>query len=494
MFKSDDIAHMRHHFDLTNYNTVAKRASEIYVAVKTGRMPPESHGGPWPQSKIDTFYNWIVDGTPRGTWFDRSPTVIRRKPKLRVRKDVRDLTPGEEYRLIQAFMGLMDRDAKNINDPQCYFQLAGIHGVPQSYCVHHQPKYNAWHRAYLYVFENALRSVEGCESVTIPYWDFSDGMPALLEREPFSHYTFPQDVADGDGKVLGKKDESTQRFDNDKIGENYRDVMPHLQKAAGQLEWDHFHGGFAFDHTPFDTFIQAHDKGHDSVGPTMGNQEIASFDPIFYFFHANLDRLYWDWQKSVHATDKNSLLSVIESEASRVVFSDPKLGQILPWTQDYKISVVDTIDSAGSLGVDYDAPASEQFLRMLDTSGSRFLGKTCSKTEVDSKFMVRTDSVNVRVKNVNRMKIPGSFKVHLMRDGVKLGSRAFFQPNNAERCPNCVENPLVHFDFELPIDKVKGGKLSFWVEPSNKEKYGDRIPSDVIGRPTVNVRLLLDQE
>jgi tyrosinase len=51
-----------------------------------------------------------------------------------------------------------------------------------------------------------------------------------------------------------------------------------------------------------DFSIQAHDGGHASVGPTMSEQNVSSYDPVFWFYHANIDRLWLQWQQNVQAT------------------------------------------------------------------------------------------------------------------------------------------------------------------------------------------------
>ena len=99
--------------------------------------------------------------------------------------------------------------------------------------------------------------------------------------------------------------------------------------------------------------------------------------------------------------------------------------------------------------------------------------------------------VNLRVKGVKRLEIPGAFKVHLLKDGEKIATSAFFQPRNPKECPTCVKIEDAHFDFELPLEEIRGGKLGVWVEPVDHEPYGDRFPHKLMGNPTVNVRVLL---
>jgi tyrosinase len=40
------------------------------------------------------------------------------------------------------------------------------------YCPHTQPYFLAWHRGYLYYFEQQLRAVSGNKNLVLPYWDY----------------------------------------------------------------------------------------------------------------------------------------------------------------------------------------------------------------------------------------------------------------------------------------------------------------------------------
>ena len=133
--------------------------------------------------------------------------------------------------------------------------------------------------------------------------------------------------------------------------------------------------------------------------------------------------------------------------------------------------------------MDY-APSSAALVAAVST-------KTQRSVLASQAFSVGSDLVNVRVAGVNRLKIPGSFSVHLQKDGKTIASKALFQPVEVQTCANCVANAMVHFDFELPAAEVLGGKLSIWVEPANKSFVGDRFPQKLMGNPTIEVHLLL---
>ena len=82
--------------------------------------------------------------------------------------------------LVRAFRGIQ---ALPPNNPNSFFVIAGYHGLnfrgpgetnPEwwgGYCWHETVLFPTWHRAYLLRFEDALRSIPGCEDVTLPFWD-----------------------------------------------------------------------------------------------------------------------------------------------------------------------------------------------------------------------------------------------------------------------------------------------------------------------------------
>ena len=110
-------------------------------------------------------------------------------------------------------------------DPHSFFVLGGFHGEPfrgpgastsawwGGYCQHGTVLFPTWHRAYLYSLEEALRSIPGCEQVTLPFWDEcsqesqSNGIPRALTdshwlldgeriKNPLRSFVLPMDIVD----------------------------------------------------------------------------------------------------------------------------------------------------------------------------------------------------------------------------------------------------------------------------------------------------------
>ena len=251
-------------------------------------MPPPETGRAWSAERNQSFVNWINNGFPIGTPTLQQPVY---GPAARVRKDVRDLSADEITALAGAFRDLMGRHP---DDESSYFALAGLHGFPNSYCLHHQDLYNPWHRVYLRHFEDALRTVPGCAGVlTLPYWDVTSAPPDFLFQPPFNSYDVPVDIGSPDlfpGHPTTRQDAATIQQ-----GMTDRDVSGAITQALRSPIWHDFN-----DFVNPGSIVAAHD-GHLAIGGTMPMQEIAAFDPIFWFFHSNWERLWWEWQQIMQA-------------------------------------------------------------------------------------------------------------------------------------------------------------------------------------------------
>src|ERR1700738_3166971 len=179
-FEQVDIDHMAAKgIDLGTYAGVKRHAHPIltHTAPPHADMPPEPERK-WSAARSQTFKNWIFAGYPIGTaTVSSKPSIFARAAVAgRLRKNVAHLGQPEIDTLRTAFNGIM---AKDPSAPNSYYAIASVHGLPQAYCLHHENKYNPWHRVYLKIFEDALRSVPGCEGVTLPYWDIRTPVPAL---------------------------------------------------------------------------------------------------------------------------------------------------------------------------------------------------------------------------------------------------------------------------------------------------------------------------
>ncbi|KAF2760452.1 Di-copper centre-containing protein [Pseudovirgaria hyperparasitica] len=364
---------------------------------------------------------------------------------LRVRRDIRKLEadwrrgveepslegaadlkkPLED--LIRAFKGIQELPP---NHPRSYFRITSYHGEPfrgagrsdarywGGYCNHGNVLFPVWHRAYLLELENALRSIEGCEQVTLPYWNEVDevteknGLPGVFlmrkfpldgteihnplfsykfqarirnniqtkpghsydkdegyetVRYPFSGLVGERDRAattEHNSRMRARGEESTNRALNENVvnwlggsvrnwvDENvYTGVRLKFERCleapnytvfsntTSSSKWneDHFDTSKSSTQRTFDgsettiavSLEDPHNGIHLAIGGfeflgkrnvnaiagangDMGENNTASFDPIFFFHHSFIDLLFWQWQKR---HDRLDFLDIIDGYA-----------------------------------------------------------------------------------------------------------------------------------------------------------------------------------
>lgn len=205
---------------------------------------------------------------------------------MRYRKNIDCLTTDELHDLREAFAGMYALPASS---PRSFATLASFHGgPPTAYCRHGAPGFFTWHRAYLVAFEDALRSIR-C-NVALPYWDWSSGpstgvpeacrFPTYVNRSgnvvPNPLHSGPRP---GGGQTNRRPDIDTTAFD---------DIATNAQSAMTAATFTSFQG----------SLNGVHGSVHGRVGGDMGFVPSAGYDPIFYFHHANCDRLWAVWQAS----------------------------------------------------------------------------------------------------------------------------------------------------------------------------------------------------
>lgn len=481
-FEPGDIACMRDEgVDIGTYDGVKFHALRIYFRTKDGTMPPPNLDRRWPKEKVETFYNWMRDDYPRGqakmnAEFEISPAANR------IRKDVASLNEAETKALKKAFKGMMDRETGN---PESYFAIAGLHWLPNPglYCRHHENSYNPWHRMYLLRFEDALRSVPDCENVTLPYWNLTaSNVPPLLYEELFEKYEIPVELSSISGRVYSAGYNAgypENRYSGSDIVKEVRerDISSTINQALGHSFWERFNG-WDGGRTQ-DGIIRAHDTGHGACGSAIANQDIAAFDPMFWFFHANWDRLWWKWQKAFMATSLSAFKTHLSGSTDWL--DDPLLNSLPPFDE----TTGETIDLS-SFGVDYAPPEQAEPLLMASMN-------TLGNMRASDGFRIdRNQLASVRVKGVNRMTIPGTFDVTLRAGESQLGVQSFFQSSHPQQCATCRKNEVVNFDFVVPQDDLTSGRLRVEIRLHRPDGKRTVIPLRTVGDPTINARLLLE--
>jgi hypothetical protein len=471
-FDEVDLAHMfKLGIDLSTHATLSARSVDVYFQTRPpdAFMPPEADRK-WSPERSETFQNWIKNGHPFGR-----PAAAPPQPSeaTRIRKDARDLSAEETDTLGRAFQGMMDRAPE---DPESYFALAGLHWFPRpTFCKHHEDRYNPWHRVYVTRFEDALRTVPGCADVTLPYWEVTAAPPDFLSAPPFAAYTLPREI-----HPAYPAGYTTQRFDPPTIAANLAEdgIAGVIDHAMRQPVWNDF---IAYTGQGIEA---AHDLAHPSCGPTMTTPDAAAFDPLFWLFHTNWDRLWWKWQQTVQATTYWTLRSTITGSTA---FLEPPFHALEP----FPATADQTIDLS-RMDVGYAEPAGAGAAEPVPVPELASFGSLSATRPLR---VHRAPVASARLKGVDRLAIPGTFRAVLKADGQPVARRAFFQSTEPRGCDNCRKNALVDLDFLVDPERITGAELTVDVELLTREdpRVGERVSLAACGGPTVNLRMLLQE-
>lgn len=207
------------------------------------------------------------------------------------RLSISKLSSSQLAELQKAFAALR---ALPSTDPRTWILQADLHALFCDQCsddktqIHGTWSFFPWHRAYLYFFERILGSlVNDLNNFRLPFWDWENyrSMPSpyrLPASTSNSLYDPNRYSVIASGGNLPSSDGTTSRI---KVLDGITDFATFGGTATS---------GGACESNP-------HDLIHDDVGlqtspwHDMGNLGYASRDPIFFAHHANLDKLWYNW-------------------------------------------------------------------------------------------------------------------------------------------------------------------------------------------------------
>jgi tyrosinase len=202
---------------------------------------------------------------------------------VRVRKNANTLTPAERDRLVAAFAQLNNQGAGRFTD------FRDMHTAVSSPQAHGAPGFLPWHRAYLLDLERELQAID--PSVSLPYWRFDQPAPNIFTPDFLG-------TSDALGTVHFSAGNPLQFWRTDGVqGINRRPFFstavapPGLLTEAQTLSLGNQYPAFrTMEGNP-------HGSAHVSFGGSISSIPTAARDPLFFFLHCNVDRLWAKWQR-----------------------------------------------------------------------------------------------------------------------------------------------------------------------------------------------------
>ncbi|KAI1343574.1 amino acid transporter [Xylariaceae sp. FL0016] len=216
------------------------------------------------------------------------------------RKSWSSLTDDEKSAFIQAELCLMESDAQEFTSwaKNRYDEIIYTH-VIQASVIHNVGAFLPWHRLFVRAHEILLQEECGYTGAQ-PYWDEladvddmagssvfdadtgfgGDGGGSCITDGPFANYTAH---VDDDG--VGMSDCITRNFNTDTFSSGAaQDQITTCLATDNYVDANDCYSG------------SLHNAGHGGIGGKMGNVVASPTDPAFFLHHANLDRLWWNWQ------------------------------------------------------------------------------------------------------------------------------------------------------------------------------------------------------
>jgi tyrosinase len=266
--------------------------------------------------------------TGYGNNFDILPVGATNTTGLRVRQNAANMTQAAMNAFVNAIVTLKNTFEITDNGQRIsiYDQFVATHyatrdaqgrigpdGNPLVNPAHTGNAFGPWHRVFLYEFEKALQTVN--PNVTIPYWDWTNNANTFntIFQNSFMGpsgtggatgnqvTTGSFTLANGWGirrdlintRWTGINSSTTALTRN--LGGNGR-TLGTVTQVNNTLA--------ATTYTTFRSRLEGgvgmHNNAHVWFNGTMGNVSGSPNDPMFWLVHANVDRIYAEWQLNNH--------------------------------------------------------------------------------------------------------------------------------------------------------------------------------------------------
>ncbi|WPQ61240.1 tyrosinase family protein [Chitinophaga sancti] len=235
-----------------------------------------------------------VDGDAAITFSLNGQVIDTINLMVRVRKNANELNPEERDLFLRTFVDFV-KSGK-------YGRFLDMHGEAADGEIHGRASFLPWHRMFLLDLERSLQEIN--PAVTLPYWDFQK------KAENVFH---PDFMGISDHGTVGQ----LQFGDLNPLNEWRIGTLPKLARVP-HPRFDTAHDKALVEDKEqtlgrgpgFDMFClmegDPHGYAHTSfIAPSpLRRPGTAPQDPLFFMLHANVDRLWAEWQM----TDTTNLL------------------------------------------------------------------------------------------------------------------------------------------------------------------------------------------
>lgn len=201
---------------------------------------------------------------------------------VRARKNANSITPLERDKFLNAFVKLVQSGK--------YQKFLDMHNEAVSSQIHNRAAFLPWHRIYLLDLERHLQEID--RSVSVPYWDFQAPAPNVFTLDFMGVPT---------SATVGRLQYSVNNPLNNWQLQNLPSLARIPRFNAQQDRANVETRSTTLGRVPgFNTFASLesnpHGSSHTSFTGPVNFAPTAPQDPLFFMLHANVDRIWAQWQ------------------------------------------------------------------------------------------------------------------------------------------------------------------------------------------------------
>ncbi|MFZ4477044.1 MAG: tyrosinase family protein [Saprospiraceae bacterium] len=254
-----------------------------------------------------------------------------------LRRNINSFTQTEMDEFTSAILAMKNRPSLFDAAINAYDYFVVLHmdaSLEHTSAAHHSPGFNPWHREFLLRFEQELRVSTNNPKYTLPYWDWTDNasFTKIFNANAFGGNGAPMDSFIVQNGRFGK---TANQFRINYFPISIPDTAysPHIKRHFAWLPgitslptnqdiqtlmsktvydvapWDYYADtsasfrnyleGFWNGPNTNPLFAQIGDGLHGRVHIFIGGNMVSNAspnDPVFFLHHANVDRLWAEWQ------------------------------------------------------------------------------------------------------------------------------------------------------------------------------------------------------
>lgn len=246
-------------------------------------------------------------------------------------------------------------------------------------------------------------------------------------------------------------------FSNTTSSQYYNDLHPNSATLAVPLEQPHNDIHVATGGADITSITALEFDGSPIVGANgdMGENDTAGLDPIFYFHHCNVDRMFWIWQKKTGNVDTLEIIPQYPGTNS-VDSQGPTPGVAGNVWLTMDSPLMPFVDASGQVVVSKDVVNIEKQLNYTYTQGSLDQPSWPPLSASQTSPLQAPEGYSNQVLTVtgaNKAAVAGSFLIvaYVTIKGQKhlLGVRSVLSRNAIQGCANCQTHLHVKAHFGL---------------------------------------------